>query len=64
MGRERRGGYVIEWWLGDHYPKHVHVYKDRRFVAKIAIPTLLVLDGAANRRVLRIVQELIEEGKI
>lgn len=28
MGREKRGGYIIEWWMGDHSPKHVHVYKD------------------------------------
>jgi hypothetical protein len=25
MGRVRRGGYIITWWIGDHEPRHVHV---------------------------------------
>lgn len=34
MGRIRRGGYLIDWWIGDHTPKHVHVYRDGVLVAK------------------------------
>lgn len=34
MGRKKRGGYLIEWWIGDHLPKHVHVYKDGKEVEK------------------------------
>ena len=26
MGKIRRGGYVLEWFVGDHQPRHVHVY--------------------------------------
>jgi hypothetical protein len=25
MGKVHRGGYVFEWWIGDHPPRHVHV---------------------------------------
>jgi hypothetical protein len=25
MGRVRRGGYIIKWFIGDHPPRHVHV---------------------------------------
>jgi hypothetical protein len=25
MGRIRRGGYIFEWWIGDHPPRHIHV---------------------------------------
>jgi hypothetical protein len=25
MGKIRRGGYVFEWWIGDHEPKHIHI---------------------------------------
>ena len=25
MGRIRRGGYIFEWWIGDHLPRHIHV---------------------------------------
>jgi len=38
MGRIRRGGYLIDWWIGDHTPKHVHVYRDGVLVAKVEIP--------------------------
>ena len=26
MGRVRRSGYIIEWFIGDHAPRHVHIY--------------------------------------
>jgi hypothetical protein len=64
MGRVRRGGYLIEWWIGDHHPKHVHVYKDGRLVAKIEVPGLLVLSGAMNRKLRKILEELIREKQI
>lgn len=28
MGRKRVGGFIFEWYIGDHRPYHVHVYKD------------------------------------
>lgn len=28
MGRKKIGGFVIEWYIGDHLPLHVHIYKD------------------------------------
>ena len=64
MGREKRGGYIIEWWMGDHSPKHVHVYKKGQEVAKIVIPDMRVLSGQMNRRLKRIIEELIKEGRI
>ena len=64
MGRVRRGGYIIEWWIGDHYPKHVHVYRDEKLIAKVQAPGLLVLTGQIDRRLLKILQELVREKKI
>ena len=64
MGRIKRGGYLIEWWIGDHWPKHVHVYKDGREVTKIRIPEMIVLSGKANRRIRTIIRALIRERKI
>ena len=64
MGRIRRGGYLIEWWIGDHYPKHVHIYRDGSLVAKVEIPSLLVLSGRLNRRLRKILEELIQEGEV
>jgi hypothetical protein len=61
MGRIRRGGYLIDWWIGDHRPKHVHVYRDGVQVAKVEIPGLLVLSGTMNRQLRQILEQLIEE---
>ena len=64
MGREKRGGYIIEWWMGDHDPKHVHVYKDGREVAKVVIPSLRLLSGKMNKKLKKIIKELLKENKI
>jgi hypothetical protein len=61
MGRIRRGGYLIEWWIGDHYPKHVHIYKDGQEVAKVRVPELLVLSGRLNKRLRKILAGLVKE---
>ena len=26
MGKVRRSGYILEWFIGDHEPRHIHVY--------------------------------------
>jgi hypothetical protein len=64
MGRVKRAGYIIEWWMGDHLPKHVHVYKNGREIAKVEISGLLVLKGRINARLMKILQALIDEGEI
>ncbi|QMU56602.1 MAG: DUF4160 domain-containing protein [Candidatus Mycalebacterium zealandia] len=64
MGREKRGGYIIEWWVGDHQPKHVHIYKDGEAVAKVAVPGMEILSGNMNGRLRKILLDLIKEGRI
>lgn len=64
MGRVKRAGYIIEWWMGDHLPKHVHVYKDGRKIAKVEVPGLLVLKGKINGRLKKILLALIDGGEI
>ena len=64
MGREKRGGYIVEWWMGDHKPKHVHIYKDGDMVAKVAVPGMSILSGRVNSRIRKLLLELIREGRI
>ena len=64
MGREKRDGYIIEWWIGGHSPKHLHGYKNGRQVAKIVIPDMRVLSGKVNRKLRKVIEDLIAEGKI
>jgi hypothetical protein len=64
MGRIKRGGYIFEFWKGDHHPSHVHVYKDNKPVAKIQLDPVKVLDGEVNIKVFYIIRDLIKEGKL
>jgi hypothetical protein len=46
MGEITRRGYRIEWFIGDHGPRHVHVYDAKeRFLGRLDIRA-----DARNRR--------------
>lgn len=62
MGRIKRGGYLIEWWIGDHDPKHVHVYEKGYEIAKIQMPGMIVLSGRMGRRLRKLLEELVQKG--
>ena len=62
MPKIRRGGYVFLVWKGDHSPRHVHVYKDSKFVVKWDLDNWLPMKGRAPARVLRLIRRLEEEG--
>lgn len=65
MGRVRRGGYIFDYWIGDHLPRHVHVLKDRKLIAKVELDECFtVMEGKINRRIREILAELVKEGKI
>jgi len=34
----KAGGYTVKQYAFDHNPPHVHVYLDRRLMAKVVIP--------------------------
>jgi hypothetical protein len=45
MGRFRRSGYVVEWFIGDHDPRHVHVYDSKgRFLGRLDLEALVGLE--------------------
>ena len=64
MGKVKRGGYVFLSWIGDHSPKHVHVYKDGELIVKWDIENWLPMKGKANRTILKLLKELLDEEKI
>ena len=51
-------------WKGDHGPKHVHVYRDGRFVVKWDLERSLPMKGTCPKRVLGIIRQLVAEGKL
>ena len=64
MGKFRRGGYVFITWKGDHYPRHVHVYKDGKLLVKWDLDNRKPMKGKASRRILQLIEELESEGLI
>jgi hypothetical protein len=62
MGKVRRGGFVFLCWVGDHAPRHVHVYRDGRPVLKWDLDHGVAMAGVATRRVLELIRELQAEG--
>ena len=64
MGKTRRGNYVFLSWIGDHSPRHVHVYHKSKMVLKWDLENHQVMEGKANRFLVRVIQELEAEGKL
>jgi hypothetical protein len=62
MARIRRGGYIFVTWIGDHPPRHVHVYKDGVLVVKWDLDHHKAMIGRATRRILKLIAELESEG--
>lgn len=66
MGRVRRGGYTFIWWIGDHDPRHVHVFdKDGRLITRVNLDTMQPMDiPRISRKVLALIDELRNEGRL
>ena len=64
MPKIRRGNYVFLAWVGDHSPRHVHVYRDGTLIVKWDLDNWQPMKGQATARVQRLLRELVEEGKL
>lgn len=62
MAKIRRGNYIFLSWKGDHSPRHVHVYRNRRLVVKWDLENAQAMQGKAGKRVLRLIDELEAQG--
>jgi len=62
MPKIRRGNFIFLTWIGDHSPRHVHVYSKGRLVVKWDLENAQAMKGSATGRVLQIINELIDEG--
>ncbi|HMJ90668.1 MAG TPA: hypothetical protein VK530_12685 [Candidatus Acidoferrum sp.] len=67
MGKVRRGGYIIiKWFIGDHSPRHVHVYdSDEKPVGRLNLKTLTGMEGwQPSKKLLQIIADLQREGRL
>jgi hypothetical protein len=62
VGKYRRGGYVFITWIGDHRPRHVHVYRDGTLVVKWDLDNRKAMKGKATSRILQLIAQLESEG--
>jgi len=62
MPKIRRGNHLFLGWVGDHSPRHVHVYRDGMLIVKWDLENNVAMKGSASRRVLRLIRELQAEG--
>jgi Domain of unknown function (DUF4160) len=64
VSRVRRGGFIFVTFVGDHALRHVHVYRDSRLVVKWDLDNNQPMEGVAPRAVLKLIEALVEEGKL
>jgi hypothetical protein len=60
----RRGGYIFISWVGDHSPRHVHVYRDGKLVVKWDLDNWQAMKGKTTARITRLLREMVEEGTL
>jgi hypothetical protein len=62
VSKIKRGGFLFISWIGDHDPKHVHVFRDDRLICKWDLENRRVMEGEITRQILKYIDELEEEG--
>ncbi|MBN4071838.1 DUF4160 domain-containing protein [bacterium AH-315-F18] len=62
MGRIKKGGYEFTTWIGDHDPRHVHVYRDGKMIVKWDLDNGKVMKGKINKKIKKLIKALQKEG--
>ena len=62
VGKIRRSNFVLLTWIGDHSPRHVHIYRDGKLVLKWNLDAWVPMKGQATARLLKLLAELRSEG--
>jgi len=55
---------VFVTWKGDHSPRHVHVYRDGKFIVKWDLENKKAMKGEAPLRVVELIEALEAEGRL
>ena len=64
MSKKRRGNYIFFTWVGDHTPRHVHVYRDSKPIVKWDLENKQVMQGNITKKILKFIEELDNEGEL
>ena len=61
MTKIRRDNYVFLTWIGDHTPRHVHVYRNGKLVLKWNLDDSVPMTGRPTAKLLRLISALVKE---
>ena len=64
MGKIRRGNYIFLTWVGDHDPKHVHIFKNGTWIAKWDLEADKLMESKVSARVRKLIDQLKEEDRL
>jgi hypothetical protein len=66
MGKVSRSGYIIEWFIGDHRPRHVHVYTSKRKrIGRLDVDRLMGIEGwTPDHKLVKLIADLKNEGRL
>jgi uncharacterized protein YggU (UPF0235/DUF167 family) len=64
VGKIRRDDYVLLTWIGDHSPRHAHVYRDGKLVLKWNIDAWVPMKGRASAKLIKMLADLRKEGAL
>ena len=62
MTQVRRAGYVFVSWVGDHPPRHIHIYQRGKLVAKYDLESREVMKGRVSSKLRKVIAQLQREG--
>ena len=51
-------------WIGDHSPRHVHVYRKSKLIVKWDLENNQPMEGKAGQRLIQLIEELDREGEL
>jgi hypothetical protein len=66
LGKICRGGYILEWFNGDHTPRHIHVYDSKRkFIGRLDLDRMVGVEGwMPDRKLIKLIQDLQQEKRL
>jgi len=64
VGKLRRGGYIFISWKSHHPPRHVHVYRKGKLDVKWDLDNKKPMQGAASKKLLDLIRDLKNEGRL